>query len=452
MKDFTCVCLPKLTCEFMAVRNIQSIYQYFESAHGQLTSFIRHIAIKDIGFHYILWPQMWLMEANMIRVAVIGTGNISRLHISSYLAFHDRCRIVAFADIYPEKCREKAEEFGLEVEIFDSHKELLGRSDIDLVSICTPPFCHAEIAVEFLNAGKHVIVEKPMAASLEECDRMLEEAGRSGKILAVVAQNRFKDPVMNLKRVLDSGKIGRIVHAQVDSFWWRGHCYYDLWWRGTWEKEGGGCTLNHAVHHIDMLAWMMGRPLSVQALLSNTSHDNAEVEDISIAALQYPGGAVAQITSSVIHHGEEQQVIFQGERARISAPWKVSAMVSKSNGFPENDPQLEKELNDYYNSLPKLKYIDHKGEIDDVLTAVETGGQPLITGRSGRLTIEIITAIYKAGFERKTIDLPIAKDDPYYTVKGIRENAIHFYKKKSSVVNLGSGQEITVGSDYTNNK
>ncbi len=173
-------------------------------------------------------------------------------------------------------------------------------------------------------------------------------------------------------------------------------------------------------------------------------------EDISITALQYPGGAVAQITSSVIHHGEEQQIIFQGEKARISAPWKARTMVSKSNGFPEDNTELEKELNEYYESLPKLKYSEHKGEIDDVLTAIETGGQPLITGQSGRLTIEIITAIYKAGVEKKVIYLPITKEDPYYTVKGIQENAIRFYEKTASVVNLGNDQEITVGSDYKN--
>ena len=384
----------------------------------------------------------------MIRVAIIGTGNISKQHIESYLEFPQRCKIVAFADIYRDKSIELVKKYGLDVEIFDSYKELIGRNDIDLVSICTPPFCHAEIAEDFLNDGKHVIVEKPMAASLEECDRMIAAAEKSKTILAVVAQNRFKDPIMNLKKVLGSGKIGRILHAQIDSHWWRGHCYYDLWWRVTWEKEGGGCTLNHAVHHIDLLAWMMGKPHTVQALLSNASHDNAEVEDISIAALQYPGGAVAQITSSVIHHGEEQQVVFQGEKARISAPWKARAMVSKSNGFPEDNTELEKELNEYYASLPSLEYTDHKGQIDNLLTAIETGGRPLIAGESGRLTIEIITAIYKAGFERKTVELPIQKDDPYYTVKGIQKNAIHFYEKKASVVNLGEGQDITVGSDY----
>ena len=384
----------------------------------------------------------------MIRVAIIGTGNISAAHINAYLAFPERCQIVALCDIYPDKASEKKEKYKLEADVVDDHVKLLDREDIDLVSICTPPFCHAQIAVNFLRAGKNVIVEKPMAASLEECDQMIAASKESGKTLAVIAQNRFKDPVMRLKSVLDSGMIGRVLHAQIDSFWWRGHCYYDLWWRGLWEKEGGGCTLNHAVHHIDMLGWMLGKPERVQALLSNAAHDNAEVEDISIAALQYSKGAVAQVTSSVIHHGEEQQVIFQGEKARISAPWKVYASTSLDNGFPVENKELEKELEEYYNSFPELKHTGHEGEIDNVLTALETGVQPLITGEDGRLTIELITAIYKAGFEHRTVEFPITEQDEYYTVTGIQKNAIHFYEKTGSVVDLGSGQGFTVGSDY----
>lgn len=385
----------------------------------------------------------------MLRVAVIGTGNISAAHIQAYLAFPERCRIVALCDIYPEKAEAKKEKYGLsEAEVVDCHEKLLDREDIDLVSVCTPPYCHASISIDFLRHGKNVIVEKPMAPSLKECDEMIAASRESGKVLAVIAQNRFRDPIMNLKKVLDSGLTGRVLHAQVDSYWWRGHCYYDLWWRGTWEKEGGGCTLNHAVHHIDMLGWMMGLPKSVQALLSNASHDNAEVEDISIAALQYENGAVAQITSSVIHHGEEQQVIFQTEKARISAPWKVYASQSMANGFPERDTALEAELSSYYEGLPKLKHIAHEGEIDDVMRAIETGGTPLITGEEGRRTIELITAIYKAGFEHRTVELPIQQDDPYYTVEGIQKNAIHFYEKTTSAVDLGSDLEITVGSDY----
>ncbi len=384
----------------------------------------------------------------MIRVAIIGTGNISAAHIEAYLQFPERCKITALCDIFPEKAEKKAQQYGLEVCIADSHKKLLERDDIDLVSICTPPYCHGEIAVDFLNHGKNVLVEKPMAASLEECDQMIQARDKSGKLLGVIAQNRFRDPIWNLKEVLESGRIGKVLHAQVDSFWWRGHCYYDLWWRGLWEKEGGGCTLNHAVHHIDMLGWMMGRPKYVQALLSNVAHDNAEVEDLSVALMQYEDGAVAQVTSSVVHHGEEQQIVFQGEKARVSAPWRVKAETSLDNGFPKENGEFEQELDTFYHSLPSRPYTAHTGEIDNVLTALETGGKPLVSGEDGRLTIEMITAIYKAGFTHSRVELPITKEDPYYTVEGIGKNAIHFHEKTASVKELGTQTSISTGSDY----
>jgi predicted dehydrogenase len=388
----------------------------------------------------------------MLNVAIIGTGNISAAHIGAYLNFPERCKITHLVDIFPEKAEQKKQGFKLDAQVFASHKKILKDPSIDLVSICTPPYVHAEIAIDFLKDGKNVIVEKPMAASLEECDAMIKAAKESGKVFSPIAQNRFRDPIMNLKKTLDSGLIGKVVHAQIDSFWWRGHCYYDLWWRGTWEKEGGGCTLNHAVHHIDMLGWMLGRPSKVSSILSNTSHDNAEVEDISIAAMQYKEGphcakgALAQVTSSVIHHGEEQQVIFQGEKARISAPWKVYASISRPNGFPEVDTALQEELEKFYNALPKVEYVAHTGQIDNVLTAIEKNCDYLIKGDDGRLTIELITAIYKAGSEGRTIDLPIKNDDPFYTVQGIMSKVPHFYEKKTSVTELTG--TITVGSDY----
>jgi len=376
----------------------------------------------------------------MINAAVIGTGNISQQHINGYLAFPERCRITHLADIFPEKAHTKNSGYNLGAKVSASHKEILDAPDIDLVSICTPPFCHAEIAIDFLNAGKNVLVEKPMAASLEECDAMIAAAQKNGKMLSVVAQNRFRDPISGLKKVLDSHLIGKIVHAQIESYWWRGHSYYDLWWRGTWEKEGGGCTLNHAVHHIDMLCWMLGLPKKVNAVISNASHDNAEVEDISAAILQYDGGlcskgALAQVTSSVIHHGEEQQLIFQGEKARVSAPWKVSANIAQANGFPAavQNEELILKLNNFYESVPKLAHSLHEGQIDDVLSALETGSKPAIGGEDGRRTIELISAVYKAGTEQRAVELPIQKDDAFYTVKGIMERVPRFYKKTVSV-------------------
>ncbi len=387
---------------------------------------------------------------HMLRVAVIGAGAISDAHIEGYLQFRDRCQIVAICDVYADKAEAKVKKHGLEARAVQDYKELL-HEGIDLVSVCTPPYTHADIAVDFLLAGSHVIVEKPMAASLQECDRINEAAVKSGKLVSVIAQNRYRNPMMKLKAVLDTGLAGKVLHAQVDSFWWRGHCYYDLWWRGTWEKEGGGPTLNHAVHHIDALLWMRGRPSQVQAFMSNVAHDNAEIEDLSIAMLRYPDGTLGQITSSVVHHGEEQQIIFQGANARISAPWALKASSSKPNGFPETDTDLEQQIQRYYDSLTDLPYEGHTAQIDNVLTAIETGAPLLIDGHSGRATLELITSIYKSASTGECVQLPLTPDDPFYTREGVLKHATHFYEKNAHVENFGD-LAITTGSSLEERK
>jgi len=269
----------------------------------------------------------------------------------------------------------------------------------------------------------------------------------SGKILSVVSQNRFTNPMMKLKAILDTKLMGPIVHTQVDSFWWRGYSYYDLWWRGTWEKEGGGCTLNHAVHHIDIFHWMNGMPSDVTAIASNTSHDNAEVEDLSVAICRYPNGSLAQITSSVVHHGEEQQLTFQGKNARVSVPWKVTASKSKENGFPEKDEELEEKLQAAYEQLSNLEYEGHTAQIDDVLSAIEGKKEVLVDGHEGRKTLELITAIYQSSSTGQTVRLPLDETSPFYTRDGVLKNAAHFYEKKNHVVSF-SENAITTGGKY----
>jgi UDP-N-acetyl-2-amino-2-deoxyglucuronate dehydrogenase len=383
----------------------------------------------------------------MIRVAIVGTGNIAHAHAAAFLEFKDRCVIAALADIVPGKAADFGARHGVAAEACESHVELLERADADLVSVCTPPFTHAEIASDCLRAGKHVIVEKPMAASIEECDRLVGLAAKTGKILSPIAQNRFRTPIMRLKKVIESGLIGRILHAQVDSFWWRGYCYYDLWWRGTWEKEGGGCTLNHAVHHVDLLLWMKGIPETVTAVMTNAAHDNAEVEDLSVAVLKYGDGSLGQLTASVVHHGEEQQLVFQGANARISAPFRVSAFISKANGFPGPNPELEKKIAAFHDGIPELRHEAHAGQIDDVLRAVETGAKPLIGAEDGRNAIQLISGVYASASMGRPVALPMRPGDPFYTTEGIRERALHFYHKKTSRPDL-SDEPISTGSDY----
>jgi UDP-N-acetyl-2-amino-2-deoxyglucuronate dehydrogenase len=383
----------------------------------------------------------------MIKVAILGIGAIAETHIQAYLRQKDRCEVVALVDLYPDKAREKATKLGLKANIYRDYREAVEKEEFDAASICLPPFAHAEVAVHLLKAGKHVLVEKPMATCLQECDAMLAAASGSSRLLSIVAQNRFKTPMMKLKRILESGKIGRVLHGQVDSFWWRGASYYDLWWRGTWEKEGGGCTMNHAVHHIDLFQWMMGMPSELQAVILNLNHDNSEVEDFSTAVLRYPDGAVGQITASLVHHGEEQRLAFQGMGAKVAVPWSAKASRQKENGFPEEDPALSAELEELYRSLPEVPLEGHDGQIGNFLGAI-AGKEPLLVdGNEGRKTLELITAIYQSGQSGEKVRLPLTTASPFYSRDSILQHAPRFHEKRRSIDNFQNDQ-IQLAGNY----
>jgi len=382
----------------------------------------------------------------MLRIGIIGAGGISAAHIRGYLEFPEDCEIVAVADISPEKAQGRIEEFGLTAAVaFGDPAALIAAGGIDLVSIVTPPSTHRELSIAALQAGIHVVVEKPMAPSLEDCDAMIAAERASGKILSVVAQNRFRDDLATLKEALESGLIGSISHLRIDSSWWRGLSYYDLWWRGTWESEGGGCTLNHAIHHIDLMLWLMGRPTEITAMLSNAQHDNAEVEDLSVAVMRF-GRALGQLTSSVVSHGEEQEIVIHGERARISQPWRVVAETARDNGFPlpGGNPGLVAELDALAAAHTPLTHTGHGGQLGEVMAAIREGRPASPGSEDGRNAIEIVTAIYESAIERRVVDLPLTPEDPYYRAGALVERAPRFYQKTSSVRDFGG--EIVVGS------
>lgn len=205
----------------------------------------------------------------MLNVAIVGVGNISSAHVNGYSEFPERCRIVALVDIYPEKAHACNQERKLDAQVYNSHVALCERDDIDLVSVCTPPYTHAEIAIDLMRSGKNVLVEKPMASSLEECDQMIEVMKETGMRMSIISQNRLLTPVYNLKRFIDTDAAGKILHAQVDSLWWRAHSYYDLWWRGTWEKEGGGCTLSGISHIFATNTHGIDSPIELELVFEN---------------------------------------------------------------------------------------------------------------------------------------------------------------------------------------
>ncbi len=380
----------------------------------------------------------------MIGVAIIGVGDIANIHIEAYKKFNNRCQMKALVDIYKEKAEEKAKKYNLDCEVISDYHELLNRKDIQLVSICLPPSMHCDTAVDFLLAGKHVLCEKPMAPTLEQCDKMLAAAKRGGGKLSIVAQNRFKSDIMRTKQFLDSGVLGDIYFAQVNSLWWRGMNYYDLWWRGTWENEGGGCTFIHAVHHIDLLLWLMGGVKEVRSLIANQSHKNSEVEDVSISTIQFEKGAVGILVSSLLHHGEEQKIIIDTQKASIEIPHRLVVNKQMENGYPEPDEKVEAELAKMYAKLPDLPYTGHCGQIENMLSAIEKDTQPLITGEDGRKTIEFVSGIYQSAFTDTATKFPMTEKDLFYTKDGIMSKVTKFNEKTVSVENFAD-KGISVG-------
>lgn len=381
----------------------------------------------------------------MIGVVILGTGAIAQVHVDSLLQHSDRCRIRALCDIRPEKAQALAREKGLaDVAVHSDYREAVERSDVDLVCICLPPSLHGRTAVAALHAGKHILLEKPMASSLAECDTILAAGEQAGRRVSVVSQNRFQTSMMRLKDVLDSGLAGRILHGSVNSYWWRGQSYYDLWWRGTWENEGGGCTINHAVHHADLLLWMMGMPQRVFSYFANLNHHNSETEDYSTSVLAYADGSVAQLNASLVHHGEEQELIFQGEKARVSFPWSVKASVSRANGFPDDDPVTAARLQDRYESIAPLAREGHAAQIGNVLDSIVRETEPMVDGSAGRRTVELITGIYKSAQSGCAVDFPIDPSDPFYRSESMIPLMPRFHRKTRSVDDFNA-DSITLG-------
>lgn len=357
-----------------------------------------------------------------IGVGIVGTGSISRAHIRAYQSFPQLCRIVAVADVDGARAKAAAGEIGEGVAWYEKPEEMFAREDIQLVSVCTPPFAHAELAVAAMRAGKDVLVEKPMAASLAEADWMIETAEQTGRLLSVVFQYRWIPEWWRAKHVIARGALGPVRLARAECLWWRGPKYYDVWWRGTWERECGGATMNHAIHHIDTFLWILGEPASVYAESFAITHE-IEVEDLSLAIVHFRSGAIGQITSTTSDPHDFARMEFSGERAALSLPWRVSAVKEKPDGFPERDDEAIARIEREAAGVPMPEHTGHAAQVLDVLEAIRDGRRPLVDGKEGRRSLELITAIYKSAATGERVELPLRTDDPFYTTEGMQSHA-----------------------------
>ena len=234
--------------------------------------------------------------AKSLKTALVGCGKVAGLHAAAFMNLGES-RFTAVCGRNREKTGGFASRYG--VKAYSDVAEMVTREQIDMVSICTPHPAHRLPAVAAMEAGAHVLIEKPLASSLEDCDAILEAAEKYGREVGVICQRRWYPSAQRIRQAIDEGKIGRPVFGTVNMLGWRDREYYDSDpWRGSWRGEGGGVLVNQAPHQLDLLQWYLGEVEECYGLWSNLNHPYIEVEDTANAILRFRSGAVANIIVS----------------------------------------------------------------------------------------------------------------------------------------------------------
>jgi UDP-N-acetyl-2-amino-2-deoxyglucuronate dehydrogenase len=357
-----------------------------------------------------------------LKTAVVGIGKVTGLHAAA-LSKLSESQFTAVCSSNSEKAASFAREYNIRG--YTDVSEMVRKEKIDVVIICTPHPFHRAPAIAAMEAGAHVLIEKPFASSLEDCDAMLVTSKKNNKQIGVICQRRWLKPVQRVKAAIDAGKIGKPVFGTVNMLGWRDEKYYSSDpWRGSWKGEGGGVLVNQAPHQLDLLQWFMGDIDELYGVWSNLNHPYIEVEDTANAIIKFKSGAIGNIiVSNSQKPGIYGKVHVHGENgASVGVQTDGGAMfiAGMSNILepPINDlwtipgeknlrENMVKEDSDFFMSLKNPMEYFHERQIEDFLRAVLEGRKPLITGEDGRVTVEIFTAIYRSTRDHMPVKWPL---------------------------------------------
>jgi len=328
----------------------------------------------------------------VLRFGIIGCGRVAPRH-AKYITSLPGAKLVAVADIVDSRAEHYASEYS--VDAYHDYHELLDREDIDVVNICTPSGLHGSIGIEAARAGKHLIVEKPIALNTDDADALIAEAEAAGVKLCVVLQNRYNPPMQDAYEVVQNGALGKLLLGNATVRWFRPQEYYEDDWHGTWAMDGGA-LMNQCIHHIDALQWLMGDVKSVQAYTATLAHE-IEVEDVGVAILKFSSGALGTIEGSTITYPEnlEGSVAIFGERGSI----KVGGTALNRRVFWKIDGQLELEremLTQDQLDPPSVYGYSHRHVIADMIDAISEDRSPKMNGAEARRSLEIVLKIYES--------------------------------------------------------
>ncbi len=346
---------------------------------------------------------------------IVGCGMIANFHALAIKHIRG-ARIAACYDTYAPSAQRFSEANGIPA--YEKLDDMLADPNVDIVTICTPSGAHRDPAVAAANAGKHVVVEKPLEITLKRCDAIINACRKNKVKLCTILPSRFSPANLALKRAIDEGRFGKLTLGDTYVKWWRSQEYYDSGgWRGTWALDGGGAYMNQAIHNVDLLYWMMGDVADVSGMTATLAHERIEVEDTGVASLRFKNGAlgVMEATTSAFPgllkkteiHGTEGSVVVEqddvllwefAKKTRQDAAIRKKFAKKAGGTGGASDPTA-------------ISYSGHMEQLKDFINAIDTGKKPLVDGEEGRKSVEIILAIYKSSWSGRRVTLPL-KSDP----------------------------------------
>lgn len=338
--------------------------------------------------------------------ALIGCGRISTNHIKA--SIENNVHIVAVCNLVKENMSNLLGKHGLEqgeIKCYDDYKIMIEKEKIDFISIATESGKHAKIALYCIEKGIHVIIEKPMALSIEDCDKIIQASEKYKVKVCACHQNRFNQSVQKLRKALDEGAFGKISHATVHVRWNRGEEYYkQAPWRGTWAQDGGA-LMNQCIHGIDLLRWCMGDEIDeIYGVTRQVFHDYLECEDLGTAIIKFKNGAIGTVegTTNVYPKNLEETLYIFGEKGTVKLGGE------SANTIEVWDFEDDKESYAGFEEVTENVYGNgHVLVWKDFIEAIEDDRKPYIDEHAGKRAVETILGIYKSSFQKEVIKLPL---------------------------------------------
>lgn len=345
-----------------------------------------------------------------MKYALIGCGRISPNHVVA--AKNNGLDIVALCDPISENAMDKIVKFDLDtdnVRVYLDYKDMLSIEKPELVAIATESGKHAKIAIDCINAGCNVIIEKPIALSLKDADEIIEAGIRNNVKVCACHQNRFNKSIKKIREAVDKNRFGKLLYGTAHIRWARNHEYYErASWRGTWEQDGGA-LMNQCIHDIDLLRWMMGGDIEeVMAMTDRLTHPYIEAEDLGIALVKFSNGSYGIIegTTNVYPKNLEETLYIFGEKGTVKAGGEAVNIIEewRFSDYLEEPEVVKKECSE---NPPNVYGFGHTKLYKNVIEAIENDRQPLVDAKAGRDALELVLAIYKAAATGKSIKLPM---------------------------------------------